>query len=303
MERPLRGLSSLPPWLAAGTAGSVAALISNPFDVAKTRLQLQNELVASNAAGTQLHYRNVFHCLLVTTRQEGVAAIQKGLTPAIAYNFSMQSIRLGIFSWFVTRSSSVRVSSSLVDLGAGFLGGMSAAAICSPLSLVKVRMQTFGSQVGAQQAYRGITHGILSIYREGGVRGLFAGSWASQMRVGVGSAAQLASYKLAKSIVSGTLKVDGLPMFIISSAISGIFTSLSMNPLDVVSTRLYNQGTNAKYRGVLDCLVKTVKTEGFFALWKGLTGQYARIVPHSIVVLVFSEILGFNFGMPAASKK
>ena len=79
-----------------------------------------------------------------------------------------------------------------------------------------------------------------------------------------------------------------------SSSLGGVATSLAMNPLDVASTRLYNHA--AKYRGLSDCLAQTVRSEGVLALWKGLSGQYARIVPHSILMMVIAESLGFDFG-------
>ena len=165
-----------------------------------------------------------------------------------------------------------------------------------PLSLVKVRSQTQGSHVGKQYSYRGIWHGLNSIYQqEGGLKGLFAGSWASQLRVGIGSATQLASYKRARSICETHLGISNeMLLTLASSSLGGVATSLAMNPLDVASTRLYNHA--AKYRGLSDCLAQTVRSEGVLALWKGLSGQYARIVPHSILMMVIAESLGFDFG-------
>ena len=34
------------------------------------------------------------------------------------------------------------------------------------------------------------------------------------------------------------------------------------------------------YRGSVDCLIKTVRQEGFFALYKGLFPTYCRMVSH-----------------------
>lgn len=50
-----------------------------------------------------------------------------------------------------------------------------------------------------------------------------------------------------------------------------------------------------EYSGVFDVLRRTVKSEGVFALWKGVSAQYSRIVPHTILTILFAEALGFDF--------
>lgn len=53
-------------------------------------------------------------------------------------------------------------------------------------------------------------------------------------------------------------------------------------------SRLYNQNGNL-YTGVLDCLRKTVRTEGFFAIYKGFLPHLSRILPHTILTLSLAE--------------
>lgn len=53
-------------------------------------------------------------------------------------------------------------------------------------------------------------------------------------------------------------------------------------------SRMYNQNGNL-YKGVFDCLMKTVRTEGFFAIYKGFLPHLARILPHTILTLSLAE--------------
>lgn len=53
-------------------------------------------------------------------------------------------------------------------------------------------------------------------------------------------------------------------------------------------SRMYNQ-TGDKYKGVFDCLYKTISTEGVLAIYKGFFAHLARILPHTILTLTLAE--------------
>jgi len=72
---------------------------------------------------------------------------------------------------------------------------------------------------------------------------------------------------------------------------SGVFVVMMMTPFDVVSTRLYNQGTDTAgrgllYRGVGDCFVRIFSTEGLWGFYKGCGASFFRLGPHTVLSLV-----------------
>ena len=72
---------------------------------------------------------------------------------------------------------------------------------------------------------------------------------------------------------------------------SGAVVVLFMTPFDVVSTRLYNQGTDTQgrglnYRGVTDCFQKMLQTEGVLGFYKGVGASFFRLGPHTVLSLV-----------------
>lgn len=83
----------------------------------------------------------------------------------------------------------------------------------------------------------------------------------------------------------------------VASMLSGVMLALSINPFDVVSTRLYNQpvcketGRGLLYRGLGDCLTRIVREEGVMSLWKGVTANYLRVGPHTVLTFMFWERL------------
>ena len=53
-------------------------------------------------------------------------------------------------------------------------------------------------------------------------------------------------------------------------------------------SRMYNQ-TGKLYSSAFDCFLKTVKTEGVLAIYKGYFAHLARILPHTILTLTLAE--------------
>ncbi|KAI0513783.1 hypothetical protein KFK09_009813 [Dendrobium nobile] len=68
-----------------GLAGSTAALFTTPFDVVKTRLQIQ-------PPGSIGKYHGVFHALQEIAKQEGLQGLYRGLTPRLVMYVSQGAI-------------------------------------------------------------------------------------------------------------------------------------------------------------------------------------------------------------------
>lgn len=74
--------------------------------------------------------------------------------------------------------------------------------------------------------------------------------------------------------------------------ISGLVTTAASMPVDIAKTRIQNMKVvdgKPEFRGAGDVLVKVIKNEGVFALWKGFTPYYARLGPHTVLTFVLLE--------------
>lgn len=125
----------------SGLAACGACLFTNPLEVVKTRMQLQGEL---RAPGTyQRHYRNVFHAFITIGKVDGLAALQKGLAPALLYQFLMNGIRLGTYG-LVEAGGYLHTTegtlSPVRSAAAGALAGVMGAYLGSPIYMVRRRV-------------------------------------------------------------------------------------------------------------------------------------------------------------------
>jgi len=176
------------------------------------------------------------------------------------------------------------VQSLPANLIAGASSGIVGAVCGSPFFLVKTRLQSFSPflPVGTQHHYKGAWDGMKTIYRQEGAAGLFRGVGPAIIRTGFGSSVQLPTYFFAKRRLQKHLGMEeGSPLHLASSTVSGFVVCCVMHPPDTVMSRMYNQTGNL-YNGALDCLYRTVKTEGFFAIYKGFFAHLARILPHTV---------------------
>ncbi|XP_017754182.1 PREDICTED: solute carrier family 25 member 35-like isoform X2 [Eufriesea mexicana] len=245
-----------------------AGCFTNPIDVIKVRLQLQGELEARHTY--KKIYKNTLHAGYLIAKHEGIRALQAGIIPALYFQVVLNGIRLG-------------------------------AVLGSPFYMVKTQLQAQSAQsiaVGYQHNYLGTWYAFKSLWKEGGIVALYRGWYANIPRLFVGSATQLTTFGLAADWLRSLQLFTDQPILLtfLASVIGGSCVAFTMQPFDVLATRLYNQrtdtgGKGTLYNGLFDALIKILRTEGLTGLYKGIFPTWMRIAPHTVLCLVFYEKL------------
>ncbi|XP_046965009.1 solute carrier family 25 member 35-like isoform X1 [Vanessa cardui] len=279
-----------------GTSAMFATLFTNPIEVVKTRLQLQGELVSRGKHA--IYYKNVPHGLYVIARTEGIIALQNGLPAMLGFQFCLNTFRLGVYRISerrgLTTTSEGRTSVTRGALAAG-VGGALGSIAGTPFFLVKTRLQAQATKaiaVGHQHKHSGTMNALADIYRREGFKGLFRGVGPQIPRGAVGSGSQMVSFAFAKE----WLKDKGyfqspLLLSFMGANLGGIVMTLCLNPFDVIATRLSNQPVDGNnrgklYKGMTDCFLKMLRSEGARAFYKGVGANYLRLGPHTVLLLV-----------------
>lgn len=177
--------------------------------------------------------------------------------PAYVYQLVMNGARLGFYD--PIRNSlvgffNVSNTSMPISIVSGGLAGIVGATLGSPFYLVKTRMQSHSQHimaVGHQHSYKNTFDALKQIWRKGGIKDLFRGVDAAMLRTGVGSASQLSSYFYIKrwTIQKTGLTDSDILVHVFSSLLSGLCVCTTMNPFDVISTRMYNQKVDQSGKG------------------------------------------------------
>lgn len=160
-------------FIIGGLAACGAAVFSNPFDVLKTRMQLQGELRAKGQHA--VYYKNAFHAGYVVFKNEGVLGLQKGLQAALMMHAIRNSIRLGLYQWFSSKGLITDEKGQTIlhrSFVASAFSGAAGAFFGSPLFLIKTQLQAQAAQniaVGHQHGHQGAWKAMQKIYRQQGV--------------------------------------------------------------------------------------------------------------------------------------
>ena len=120
------------------------------------------------------------------SRQEGVRALWKGLTPFATHLTLKYALRMGTNAVYSTalRDKDGRLTDGRRMLAGLCAGVTEALVIVTPFETTKIRLQQQRGLDKAALKYRGPVHAASTILREEGVRGLWSGAAPTMMRNG-----------------------------------------------------------------------------------------------------------------------
>jgi len=266
-----------------------ATLCTHPFDVVKVRMQLSGE----GGVAAQAAYRNSISAAISIASTEGIKGIYAGLSASLLRQCSYGTARLGIYGALLDHFSEPDKPLSFLSKAAiGAVAGGLGSIIGTPFDLALVRMAADSKLPKAEQRnYRSGFEAVMRISQQEGIPALWRGCLPTVSRCIVLNIAQLATYSEVKEQIINVGVSDGLSCHIGASLVSGLASTTASVPLDTAKTRIQQATTHDAYSGMLDCLAKTVRQEGFLSLWKGWLPAYARLGPHVLVTFVMLEQL------------
>ena len=200
---------------------------------------------------------------------------------------------------------------------AGFIAGIVQSIICSPMELIKLKMQIQGigkelnsplvekilhkqldtNSTKAIERYRGPWDMTKHIYKQDGIRGLGKGLTATIAREGPSFAVYFGSYDLIRQNFSQVLGVPvhqlGSQYLFLSGGLAGCLTWISTYPFDVLKTRI-QLDTQHMYKGIWDCFRKSVANEGGMVLFRGLSSAlYRAFVTNAVTLPTVTLVLQY----------
>ncbi|KAL3750574.1 hypothetical protein ACJRO7_011554 [Eucalyptus globulus] len=296
--QPRSEISFLETFFCSALAACLAEFCTIPMDTAKVRLQLQKKAPVGEG-GHLPKYRGLLGTVATIAREEGLAALWNGIIPGLHRQCIYGGLRIGLYGpvkSFLVGSDLIEDTYLFQKILAALLTGAIAIAVANPTDLVKIRLQAEGKlPPGVPGRYSGALNAYFTIVKQEGLAALWTGLGPNIARNAIINAAELASYDHVKETI---LKIPGFIDNVFTQLLAGLgagfFAVCIGSPIDVVKSRMMGDST---YRSTLDCFIKTLRHEGFFAFYKGFLPNFGRLGSwNAVMFLTFEQAKRFLFG-------
>lgn len=175
----------------------------------------------------------------------------KGLISSSLGQFTLHGTRLGLYGMVEQRNWITSSNSTTATLGAsvfwGSVTGLIGSIVASPFFLIKTQIQAQSpgsTAVGFQHNYTGTLNAFTTIYARHGLAGFWHGFQGFATRITFCTGLQMMTYDVFKQILQQQQywTFDAGQTVLVASVMSGLVCSVGTTPIDVIATRLYNQG-------------------------------------------------------------
>uniref|UniRef100_A0AAX7SFN7 Mitochondrial glutamate carrier 1 n=1 Tax=Astatotilapia calliptera TaxID=8154 RepID=A0AAX7SFN7_ASTCA len=270
-----------------GIAGLIGVTCVFPIDLAKTRLQNQQN-------GSRL-YTSMSDCLIKTIRSEGYFGMYRGAAVNLTLVTPEKAIKLAANDFFRHHFSKDGKITLFKEMLAGCGAGTCQVIVTTPMEMLKIQLQDFylivffsvtnpklaaGTVETKSPTAMQITRQLL---REKGIAGLYKGLGATLLRDVPFSIIYFPLFANLNNF--GKRGAEGpAPFYVsfISGCVAGSTAAVAVNPVDVIKTRLQSLtrgNTEDTYAGVTDCIRKIMRNEGPSAFLKGAYCRALVIAP------------------------
>ncbi|XP_059641880.1 uncharacterized protein LOC132283863 isoform X2 [Cornus florida] len=292
-------------FLWGGIAGAFGEGMMHPIDTVKTRIQSQAIFGG--------HQKSILQMVRTVWVTDGLKGFYRGIAPGVTGSLATGATYFGVIEstkkWI--EESHPNLNGHWAHFIAGAIGDTLGSFVYVPCEVMKQRMQVQGTKKywssvvlkdnasmkpGMQMYgyYSGMFQAGSSIWKEQGLKGLYAGYWSTLARDVPFAGLMVTFYEALKDLMEyGKRKWMLNPDYHVNSSLEGLllgglaggFSAYLTTPLDVVKTRLQVQGST----------VRIWTTEGTRGMFRGSIPRIIWYVPASALTFMAVEFLRDHF--------
>lgn len=304
-------------FLWGGIAGAFGEGMMHPIDTIKTRIQSQAIL------SPHQNQKTIIQMVRTVWVTDGLRGFYRGITPGVTGSLATGATYFGVIEstkkWI--EESHPSLSGHWAHFIAGAIGDALGSFVYVPCEVMKQRMQVQGTKKywssvvmkesasvksGADMYgyYSGMFQAGCSIWKQHGVRGLYAGYWSTLARDVPFAGLMVTFYEALKDLTqygkqkwfpNSSYQVNSSLEGLVLGGLAGGFSAYLTTPLDVVKTRLQVQGGTLRYNGWSDAVHRIWVTEGVRGMFRGSIPRIIWYIPASALTFMFVEFLRENY--------
>lgn len=249
-------------------AGITRAIISQPFDTVKTKMQSGN-------------YPNSLICAKQIIQNEGIKFLYKGIAFPLIGNSFIVGTHFHIYNKYKKTMPSACV---------GGLAGVCASVIANPVELVRIKMQ-LSDKLSNNKNYSNSFVCMKNIIQHNGLYGLTKGQLATSFRDLIGYSGFFYVYSNYQSVYS---KIFGSEHYyryetinkMIKGSVCGFALWGSMYPIDVIKTIKQGALLEQKPKSYAQIIADVYSQKKMSGFYKGFGMTMFRAIPVNIGIVI-----------------
>lgn len=313
--------------LTAGTIGACAGIITGqPLDTIKTRYQVSRH-----------KYINIIDCFNQTIRYEGIHALYKGMLSPLLGNAPLNMIVFGtngnmnrtLNKYYPDNNNTTNQPNYYKLYISGTYAGAAQCIVCTPVELVKCRMQVQQNNIlpttnvlhitnstlapiqpnitlqsnTTHTQYKGSIDCARQIYRQYGIRGLYRGWWSEFWRDAPSYGLWFVAYEYVKYTLTPhhMLHSPTTTTLLLAGSAAGIATWVVTYPFDVIKSVVQASPDNTPpHQLKISYIARTHYNQyGIRWFYTGIGTTLIRAVPVSAVTfLVYERLMSYFNSTP-----
>ena len=274
-----------------------AVTVASPFDVLKTRMQVQGDRSANTMLYSRLH-----KSFATIVKQEGIRGLFRGYKATLMTTPIFHSIYFPVYEGLrrkLSKEFNLDKSDFVIVTTSSAFTGILCNVITNPLWLVRIRMQAevFRStwESNYTRKYKSVFRSVYNIYQREGFFALYTGLAASM--IGISHVAiYFPLYEQFKSYFKSRYNMSDHNLsskFVLMSSVSAkLITSWITYPHELVRARQQDTRLNDnKTSNVFDVIKRTYMKGGFKSFYHGFSLSLIKTLPQNAILFVLYEYL------------
>ncbi|KAL3851584.1 hypothetical protein ACJIZ3_013466 [Penstemon smallii] len=287
-----------------GAAAVVAKSAAAPIERVKLLLQNQGELMKRGQL--QRPYVGIGDCFKRVLKEEGIVSFWRGnqanvirYFPTQAFNFAFKGYFRSLFGYSKEKDGYIKWFAG--NVASGSAAGATTSLFLYHLDYARTRLAT-DSREGPINGNRQFK-GIIDVYRKtlstDGIFGLYRGFGASIFGITLYRGMYFGIYDTMKPVVLvGPFQDNFVASFFLGWSVTTV-SGVCAYPFDTVRRRMMlTSGQPVKYRNAVHAFREIVRTEGFAALFRGVTANMLLGVAGAGVLAGYDQLYRFVYTTP-----
>mmetsp|Transcript_32556 Transcript_32556/g.56331 ORF Transcript_32556/g.56331 Transcript_32556/m.56331 type:complete len:294 (+) Transcript_32556:285-1166(+) len=271
----------------AGTVGGWSQVLAGqPFDIVKVRMASSTTPLGVNDVAMQI------------VKNEGVLSFWKGSIPPLVGVGACVSIQFGVLGIVKKKlkdyNGGAELSLKQVALS-GSIAGMANAFVACPVEGFRIRMQVQGRvDSRGDPHYKGDIDCVKKVFQNHGLRGCYNGFAITLLREACTFSTYFSTYEYLVNNMKpegGTVADCKTWQLILAGGLSGVMYWAPWYPIDSIKSKLQADSlANPRYSSTLDCIQKTMATDGIKGFYRGFLPCLLRAFPANSATFLAYEM-------------